>query len=169
MYGAGLIIRVHCVNATNQKFFIRLSNIPPTYTSSMQYLILQGMQQKLQKSCFRCNKNIWHVKSSYILQPPQYLLLIVNRFRYTNNNVTKYRCPIPMHMTLMLGPHKFNLRATIDHDGLSIHSGHYTTSINCCKTHSIATTTKLCSLKLLIAKPLLLHMTYSINWLTWEF
>ena len=55
--------------------------ILPTDTSSMQKLILEGLQQKLQKSCSRCNKNTRHVESGYILQPPKYLLLFVNRFR----------------------------------------------------------------------------------------
>ena len=73
--------------------------ISPTDTSSMQNLILQGLQQKLQKSCSRCNKNTWHVESGYILQPPKYLLLFVNRFSYINNNVTKDRCSIPMDTT----------------------------------------------------------------------
>ena len=100
--------------------------ISPTDTSSMQNLILQGLQQKLQKSCSRCNKNTWHVESSYILQPPKYLLLFVNRFRYINDNVTKDRCSIPMDMTVRLGPLKFSLQATIDHHEPSIHSGHYT-------------------------------------------
>ena len=99
----------------------------------MQNLILQGLQQKLQKSCSRCNKNTWHIESSYILQPPKYLLLLVNRFRYINNNVTKDKCSIPMYTIVRLGPLKFSLRATIDHHGPSIHSGHYTASINCCK------------------------------------
>ena len=76
--------------------------ISPTDTSSMQNLILEGLQQKLQKSCSRCNKNTWHVESSYILQPPKYLLLFVNRFRYINNNVTKDRCPIG-HLNLAYG------------------------------------------------------------------
>ena len=40
--------------------------ISPTDTSSMQNLILEGLQQKLQKSCSRCNKNTRHVESSYI-------------------------------------------------------------------------------------------------------
>ena len=106
-------------------------HISPTDTSSMQNLILQGLQQKWQKSCSRCNKNTWHVESSYILQPPKYLLLFVNRFRYIDNNVTKDICSIPMDTTVRLGPHKFSLRATIDHQGPSIHSGHYTASINC--------------------------------------
>ena len=108
--------------------------ISPTDTYSMQNLILQGSQQKLQKSFSRCNKNTWHVESSYILQPPKYLLLFVNRFRYINNNVVKDRCSIPMDTTFRLGPLKFSLRATIDHHGPSIHSGHYNASINCCKT-----------------------------------
>ena len=41
------------------------------------------------KSCSRCNRNTWQVESSYILHPPKYLLLFVNRFRYINNNVTR--------------------------------------------------------------------------------
>ena len=118
----------------------------------MQNLILEGLQQKLQKSCSRCNKNIWHVESSHISQTPKYLSLFVNRFRYINNNATKDRCPIPMDTTVRLGPLKLSLRATIVHHGPSIHSGHYTASINCCKKHSIATITQLRSLELLITK-----------------
>ena len=96
-------------------------------------LILEGLQQKLQKSCSRCNKNTRHVESSYILQPPKYLLLFVNRFKHINNNVTKDRCPIPMDTTVRLVSHKFSLQATINHHGAPIHSGHYTASFNCCK------------------------------------
>ena len=96
-------------------------------------LILEGLQQKLQNSCSRCIKNTRHIESSYILQPPKYLLLFVNRFRYINNNITKYRCPIPMDTTVRLGPLKCSLQATIDHHGPSIDCGHYTASINCCK------------------------------------
>ena len=107
--------------------------ITPTCTSSMQELIKQGMGQKLEKYCFRCKENTWHVESNYILKPPKYLIIFVNRFRYINNNFTKDRCSIPMDMTVVLGLHKFNLQATIDHHGPSMYSGHYTASINCCK------------------------------------
>ena len=51
--------------------------ITPTCTSSMQELIKQGMKQKLEKSCFRC-KNTWHVESNHLLQPPKYLIIVVN-------------------------------------------------------------------------------------------
>ena len=86
------------------------------------------------------------------------------------NYVTKDRCSIPMHTTVMLGLLKFSLRATIDHHGPSIQSGHYTASINCCKkSHSIGTKTQLRSMKLLIAKTPLLHMLCFMNWMTYEF
>ena len=74
-----------------------------------------------------------------------------------------------MGTTVRLGPLKFSLRATIDHRGPSIHSGHYTASINCCKKRSIATITQLRSLELLIAKTPLLHMLCYMNWLKYEF
>ena len=73
-----------------------------------------------------------------------------------------------MDTTVRLGPLKFSLQATIDHHGPSIHSGHYTASIKCCKKHSIATITQLRSLELLIKTPLL-HMLYYMNWLTHDF
>ena len=47
-------------------------HISPTDTPSMQNLILEGLQQKLQKSCSRCNKNTQHIESSYILQKTFY-------------------------------------------------------------------------------------------------
>ena len=132
----------------------------------MQNLILQGLQQKLQKPCSRCNKNTWHVESSYILHPPQYTILFVNRFRYINNNGTKDRCSIPMDKTVRLGPLKISLRVTIDLHGPSIHLGHYTASINCCEKHSIATIKQLRSLELLTAN-FLYCICYTI-WIDWH-
>ena len=66
----------------------------------------------------------WRVESNYILQPPKYLFVIINRFRSTNNNVTKNKCSIPTDTTVMLGPLKSSLRATPNHHEPSIHSGH---------------------------------------------
>ena len=68
------------------------------------------IKQKLQKSRSWCNKNTRHVESSYILQPPRYLLLFVNRFRYISNDITKDRCPIPMDTTVRLGPLNLSYR-----------------------------------------------------------
>ena len=106
--------------------------IIPTCTSSIQALIKYGIEQKLEKSCFRCKNNTWQVECNYLLQP-KYLIIVVNRFRYVSNNFTNDRCSIPMDMTVELGLHKFSLQATIDHHGPSMYSGHYTASMNCCK------------------------------------
>ena len=144
--------------------------ISPTDTSSMKNLILEGLKQKLQKSCSRWNKNTWHVESSHILQPPKYLLLFVNRLRYINNTVTKDRFPIPMDTTGRLGPLKFSLRATIGHHGPTFYTFR---SLHCIyqllQKHSIATITQLRSLELLITKTPVLHMLYHMNWLTHDF
>ena len=137
--------------------------ISPTDTTSIQNLILQGLQQKLQKSCSPINKNTWHIQSSYMLQPPKCLLLIVNRFRYINNNVTKDRCSIPMDTTVRLGPLKFSLWATIDHHGPSIHYGHYTASINCCNKTFYCNDHTIMEFGILTAKTPLLHMLYYMN------
>ena len=126
--------------------------ISPTHTSSMQELIMQGLQQKLEKSCFRCNKNTWHVESNHILQPPNYLIIVVNRFRYINNQFAKDKCSIPMDMTVVLGYHKFSLQATIDHHGPSIYSGHYTTSVNCCNRTFYCNDNKITEFDMIITK-----------------
>ena len=144
--------------------------ITPIFTSSVQDLMLQGMQQKLQKPRTRSNNNTCHVESSHILQSPKYLLLFVNRLGYPKNDATEDRCSIPMDTTVMLGPLKFSLRAFIEHRGASVHFGHYMASTNCWKEkHSIATTTKLRSLELFIAKLSPLHNSYFVNWLTYAF
>ena len=72
---------------------------------------------KWEKSCFRCKEDTWHAEFTYILQPPKYLIIVFNRLRYVNNNITKYMWSIHMDMTVVLGLHKFSLQATIDHHG----------------------------------------------------
>ena len=67
------------------------------------------------------------------IQPSVCLLLFVDRFRYIDIGVIKDGCSIPTETTVRLGPLGLSLRAAVDHHGPSIHSGHYTASINCCK------------------------------------
>ena len=66
------------------------------------------------------------------LQPPYYLIIIVNRITYSNNRITKNKSRIPLDLYIKLGPYKFSLQASVDHHGYSMNSGHYTASINCC-------------------------------------
>ena len=50
---------------------------------------MQEHKQKLYETCSCCGRDIWHIESKHILQPPKYLIIIVNRITYSNNRVTK--------------------------------------------------------------------------------
>ena len=85
-----------------------------------------------------CNfKPVWTILENVAVHTPEnnrWDTHLYNRgSSMLNNNFTKDRCPIPMDTTVRPGPLKFSLQAIIDLHGPSIHSGHYTASINCCK------------------------------------
>ena len=65
----------------------------------------------------------------HILQPPKYLIFIVNRFNYITIFVTKNRSIIPMDL---LGPCRFNMQTIVSHHRHSMNCGYYTASINRC-------------------------------------
>ena len=56
--------------------------------------------KKLENTCFRYKKDTWYVEWHYILQAPRKLNVIVNRFRYINNNVIKNMCYTSMDKKL---------------------------------------------------------------------
>ena len=112
--------------------------VTPTDSSSMQELLVQEHKQKLYKTCSCCERDTWHIKSKQILQPPNYLIIIVNRITYSNNRITKNKSHMPLDLYIKLGPYKFSLQASVDHHGYSMNSGHYTASNNCCgKTFTV--------------------------------
>ena len=106
--------------------------VTPTDSSSMQELLMQEHKQKLYKTCSCCGRDTWYIESKKMLQPPNYLIIIVNRITYSNNRITKNKSRIPLDLYIKLGPYKFSLQASVDHHGYSMNSGHYTASINCC-------------------------------------
>ena len=69
--------------------------ITPTCTSSMQELIRQGMEQKIEKPCVRCKKNTWHLESNYILQLSKYLIIVVNPIDILTTILPKTDVPYP--------------------------------------------------------------------------
>ena len=89
-------------------------------------------KQKSYKTCSCFGRDTWHIESKKFLQPPNYLIIIVNRITYSNNRFTKNKSRIPLDLYIKLGPYKFSLQASVDHHGYSMNSGHYTASINCC-------------------------------------
>ena len=106
--------------------------VTQTDSSSMQELLMQEHKQKLCKTCSCCRRDTWHRESKNFLQPPNYLIIIVNRITYSNNRITKNKSRIPLDLYIELGPYKFSLQASVDHHGYSMNIGHYTASINCC-------------------------------------
>ena len=80
----------------------------PIYNFSMQELIMQGMQQKWENYFYRCKKNTWQVEFYYIVQPVKYLIIVINQFKYINNNLTNDRSSISMALPAVLGLHKFS-------------------------------------------------------------
>ena len=144
-------------NSITRLYLLKIEiNKKTRYDDVHKQIMVTKRKRENHGSCSRCNENTWHIESNYILQPSKYLLLIINRFRYTNNNVTKDRCSILMNMTVMLGPLKFSPRATINHHGPSIHSGHYT--INCCKETFYYNDNKITEFEIIISKIPLLYM-----------
>ena len=106
--------------------------VTPTDSTSMQELLMQEHKQKIYETCSCCGRDTWHIESKQILQPPNYLTIIVNRSTYSNNRITKNKGRMPLDLYIKLGPYKFSLQASVDHHGCSMNSGHYTASINCC-------------------------------------
>ena len=85
------------------------------------------------KTCSCCGRDTWHIESKQILQPPKYLVIVVNRIAYSNNRIIKNKSRMPLDLYIKLSPHKFSLQASVDHHGYSMDSGHYRASINCCR------------------------------------
>ena len=93
-------------------------------------IVFSWINRKEYTRCWRgCSKKVNKVNH---LQPPNYLIIIVNRITYSNNRITKNKSRIPLDLYIKLGPYKFSLQASVDHHGYSMNSGHYTASINCC-------------------------------------
>ena len=105
------VTHVNCIHLHSS--VVILSTLPPLHGASLQELIKQGLDILVVKSCSQCKKDTKHIGSSNFLQPPQYLIIIVNRFG--NNGTTKNKTLIPLDQHIKSGQFTFDLRAVIDH------------------------------------------------------
>ena len=83
--------------------------VTPNDYTSMQELLMQEHKQKLYKTCSCCGRDTGHIESKQILQPPKYLIIIVNRITYSTNRITKYKSHMPLDLYIKLGPYYFAL------------------------------------------------------------
>ena len=110
-----------------------LLHVTPTDCTSMQELLIKEHKQKLYKTCSCYGRDIWHIESKQILQPPKCLIIIVNRITYSNNRTTRNKSRMPLDLYIKLVPYIFSLQLCVYHHGYSMNS-HYKASINCGKT-----------------------------------
>ena len=103
-----------------------LLHVTPTECTSMQELLMQEHKLKLYKTCSCCGRDTWHIETKRILQPPKYLILIVNRITYSNNWITKNQRRMTLDLYIERCLYKFSLQASVGHHGCSMNSGHYT-------------------------------------------
>ena len=131
-----VIMKVICSRSMSTRYnCFFFTHVPLQYccsTLSSSRGIIYIYKQKLCKTCSCSGRDTWHIESKQILQPPNYLLIIMNRITYSNNRITKNKSRMPLDLYIKLGPYKFSLQASVDHHGYSMNSGHYTASINCC-------------------------------------
>ena len=77
-------------NSITRLYLLKIElNKKKRYDDVHKQIMVTKRKRENHGSCSRCNENAWHIESNYILQPSKYLLHIINRFRYTNNNVTE--------------------------------------------------------------------------------
>ena len=102
---------------SNSALYITIIN-----NTSLQKLVMQGQEERLEKSYFHCSKNTWYLCCKKILQSPKYLIINVNRFSYVGNQlIKKTRSLVPLDLNFMLGSYAFSLQATLTiMDSLSI-------------------------------------------------
>ena len=93
-------------------------------------IIDAGAQTKNVQDLFLLWKGHLAYRIKIFLQSPKYLIIIVNRFTYSNNRITKNKSYMPLDLYIKLGLYEFSLQASVDHHGYFMNSGHYTASIN---------------------------------------
>ena len=123
--------------------FIWVLIVTPTDNNS-HARIMQDHKQK-------CARLVLIVDCKHILQPPEYLIFIVNRLNYININVAKNRSIIPMDLQ---GPYRFNLHINAGYHGHSINCGHCNASNNCCEQNLMSTILVLLNAISMITQPI---------------
>ena len=107
--------------------------ITPTYTSSMQESITQGMQQKLESPAFDARRTLGMSNLIIFNSLQNIWLSLWIDLDILTTILPKIDAPYLSIWLLYLSLHKFSLQPTIDHHGPSMYYDHYTAPINCCK------------------------------------
>ena len=100
----------------------------PSADTSIKEMFESSMKSDFLKLCGCCNTNTNHEDHLNLEQPPEILVLIINRFD-TNLASSKNENKIIIDSKLTLSNVCYDLIGSIHHHGRSITSGHYTSNI----------------------------------------
>ena len=74
-----------------------------------------------------CGTDTDHFERTRLLQPPQFVVILINKFRTEGGICQKDQTPISIENNICINGFPFLLLAIIHHHGITIRSGHYTT------------------------------------------
>ena len=107
---------------------IRLFNLQPT-NGSISKLIQGSFTVSLSKKCNSCGTDTDHFERTRLLQPPQFVVILINKFRTEGGICQKDQTPISIENNICINGFPFLLLAIIEHHGITIRSGHYTATL----------------------------------------
>ena len=119
-----------CGTLTNhiQTQSIRMFYLKPK-NCSIYKLIQDSFQVSLSKKCDGCGTDTDHFERTSLLQPPQFMVILINRFSTEGQIGHKDQTLISIENNICINGFPFSLIAIIHHIGTTIRSGHYTATI----------------------------------------
>ena len=100
----------------------------PRFNTSIENLLEKGDVSHVTKTCSNCHNNVLHEKVTVLDQPPEVLVIVINRFSNTNTS-DKIIAKIDVNKELTTADQKYTLIGSVHHHGTTITSGHYTTNV----------------------------------------
>ena len=100
-------------------------NLYPAMGDNIQCLIKHSLTSYLTKRCAICLSDTRHKETSTIVQPPKFMVLVINRYP-AELGANKNNSSICMNKTIQLHTVMYHLIGYISHHGPTTSSGHYT-------------------------------------------
>ena len=118
---------VNCRLMTSSYSESRSHFLFPSEDTSIKIMFESSRKSNFRKQCGCCNSNTNHEELINFEQPPEILVLIINRF--DTNLASKNKNKILIDNKLNISSVCYDLIGSIHHHGRSIASGHYTSNI----------------------------------------
>ena len=118
-----------CNTSDEQHLQSQHLNLYPAMGDNIQCLINLSLTGYLSKRCAICLSDTRHKETSTIVQPPKFMVLVINRYP-AELGANKNNSTICMNKTIGLHTDTYQLIGFISHHGPTTSSGHYTCFIS---------------------------------------